>query len=77
MCDVKARAHGDMRQKLHAAAGVFMGKGAGFFLDGKGRAQPETVIAKSARPSVLENLKRPVPPRSPEKKPKQHEQEVR
>ena len=46
-------------------------------MDGKGRAQPETVIAKSARPSVLENLKRPVPPRSPEKKPKQHEQEVR
>ena len=46
-------------------------------MDGKGRAQPETVIAKSARPSVLESLKRPVPPRLPEKKPKQHEQEVR
>ena len=41
-------------------------------LDGKGRSQPESVIAKSARPSVLDSLKRPVPPRSPEKKPKQH-----
>ena len=43
-------------------------------LDGKGRSQPEAVIAKSARPSVLDSLKRPVPPRSPEKKPKQHEE---
>ena len=43
-------------------------------LDGKGRSQPESVIAKSARPSVLDSLKRPVPPRSPEKKPKQHEE---
>ena len=43
-------------------------------IDGKGRSAPETVIAKSARPSVLEGLKRPVPPRSPEKKPKQHEE---
>ena len=42
-------------------------------LDGRGRSQPESVIAKSARPSVLDSLKRPVPPRSPEKKPKQHE----
>ena len=42
-------------------------------IDGKGHAQPETVVAKSARPSVLDSLKRPVPPRSPEKKPKQHE----
>ena len=41
-------------------------------LDGRGRSQPESVIAKSARPSVLDSLKRPVPPRSPEKKPKQH-----
>ena len=46
-------------------------------LDGRGRSQPESVIAKSVRPSVLDSLKRPVPPRSPEKKPKQHEQEVR
>ncbi|MGF0007623.1 SNF2-related protein [Eubacteriales bacterium SGI.150] len=43
-------------------------------IDGKGHAQPETVVAKSARPSVLDSLKRPVPPRSPEKKPKQHEE---
>ena len=45
-------------------------------LDGGGRSQPESVIAKSARPSVLDSLKRPVPPpsRSPEKKPKQHEE---
>lgn len=43
-------------------------------LDGKGRSQPESVIAKSARPSVLDSLKRPVLPRSPEKKPKQHEE---
>ena len=43
-------------------------------LDGKGRSQPESVITKSARPSVLDSLKRPVPPRSPEKKPKQHEE---
>ena len=43
-------------------------------IDGKGRSAPETVIAKSARPSVLDSLKRPVPPRSPEKKPKQHEE---
>ena len=43
-------------------------------LDGRSRSQPEAVIAKSARPSVLDSLKRPVPPRSPEKKPKQHEE---
>ena len=46
-------------------------------MDGRGRPAPETVIAKSSRPSVLEGLKRPVSPRSPEKKPKHHEQEVR
>ena len=46
-------------------------------MDGKGPSAPETVVAKSARPSVLDSLKRPVPPRNPEKKPKQHEQEVR
>ena len=46
-------------------------------MDGRGRPAPETVLAKSSRPSVLEGLKRPVPPRSPEKKPKHHEQEVR
>ena len=31
-------------------------------------------IAKSTRPSVLDHLKRPVPPRSTDKKPKQHEE---
>ena len=46
-------------------------------MDGRGRPAPEAVLAKSGRPSVLEGLKRPVPPRSPEKKPKHHEQEVR
>ena len=45
-------------------------------MDGRGRPAPETMLAKSSRPSVLEGLKRPVP-RNPEKKPKHHEQEVR
>ena len=45
-------------------------------MDGRGRPAPETVIAKSSRPSVLEGLKRPVP-RNPDKKSKHHEQEVR
>ena len=40
----------------------------------KGHTAPETVMAKSARPSVLDSLKRPVPPRSTEKKPKQYEE---
>ena len=43
-------------------------------LDGRGRSQPESVIAKSSRHSVLDSLKRPVPPRNPDKKPKQHEE---
>ncbi len=43
-------------------------------LDGRGRSQPESVIAKSARPSVLEGLKRPVPPRNSDSKQKQHEE---
>ena len=46
-------------------------------MDGRGRPAPEAVLAKSGRPSVLEGLNRPVPPRCPEKKPKHHEQEVR
>ena len=46
-------------------------------MDGRGRPAQEAVLAKSSRPSVLEGLKRPVPPRNPEKKPKHHEQEVR
>ena len=40
----------------------------------KGHTAPETVMAKSARPSVLDSLKRPPQPRNPEKKPKQHEE---
>ena len=43
-------------------------------IDGKGQAHAEAVVAKSARPSVLDHLKRPVPPRSTDKKPKQHEE---
>ena len=46
-------------------------------IDGHKRPAPEAVVAKSSRPSVLEGLKRPVPPRSPDKKPKHHEQKVR
>ena len=45
-------------------------------MDGRSRPAPETMLAKSSRPSVLEGLKRPVP-HNPEKKPKHHEQEVR
>ena len=36
-------------------------------------AHTEAVVAKSTRTSVLDNLKRPVQPRSTDKKPKQHE----
>lgn len=43
-------------------------------IDGKGQAHTESVVAKSTRPSVLDNLKRPVQPRSTDKKPKQHEE---
>ena len=43
-------------------------------IDGKGPAHAEAVVAKSTRPSVLDSLKRPVPPRSTDKKPKQHEE---
>ena len=43
-------------------------------IDGKGQAHAEAVVAKSTRPSVLDNLKRPVQPRSTDKKPKQHEE---
>ena len=43
-------------------------------IDGKGRSSPETVVAKSARPSVLEGLRRPVPPRTADKKAKTHEE---
>ena len=43
-------------------------------IDGKGQAHDEAVVAKSTRPSVLNHLKRPVPSRSTDKKPKQHEE---
>lgn len=43
----------------------------------KGQSRPEAAIAKRERPSVLEGLKRPIPPRSMEKKPRQQEQEAR
>ena len=43
-------------------------------IDGKGPAHAEAVVAKSTRPSVLDSLKRPVLPRSTDKKPKQHEE---
>ena len=43
-------------------------------IDGKGPAHAEAVVAKSTRPSVLDHLKRPVPPHSTDRKPKQHEE---
>ena len=43
-------------------------------IDGKGQAHAEAVVAKSTRPSVLDNLKRPVQPHSTDKKTKQHEE---
>lgn len=43
-------------------------------IDGKGQAHAEDVVAKSTRTSVLDSLKRPVTPRSTDKKPKQHEE---
>ena len=46
-------------------------------MDSKGQSRPEAAIAKRERPSVLEGLKRPIPPRSMEKKPRQQEQEAR
>ena len=46
-------------------------------IDGRGRPPQATVMAKSARPSVLDGLRRPVPPRNPDKKSKHHEQEAR
>lgn len=46
-------------------------------IDGRVRPPQATVMAKSARPSVLDGLRRPVAPRNPDKKPKHHEQEAR
>ena len=44
---------------------------------GKQGRQASRPSAKQERPSVLESLKRPLPPRGAEKKPKHREQEVR
>ena len=41
----------------------------------RGAPPPEQSIAKSARPSVLEGLKRPIPPRQKPDKPKNDRQE--
>ena len=43
-------------------------------IDGKGQTHAEAVVAKSTRTSVLDSLKRPVTPRSTDKKSKQHEE---
>ena len=43
-------------------------------MDGKKRPPAQREIAKSARPSVLEGLKKQVPPRTTEKKHKSHEE---
>ena len=46
-------------------------------MDSRGQSRPEAAIAKRERPSVLAELKRPVPPRNLEKKHRQQEQEAR
>ena len=43
-------------------------------IDSKAPVQQETMIAKSTRPSVLEGLRRPMPPRTADKKPKTREE---
>ena len=43
-------------------------------IDGKGGGRREAVVAKNERPSVLEGLKRPLPPRTTELKTKRHEE---
>ena len=43
-------------------------------IDSKAPVQQETMIAKSTRPSVLEGLRRPIPPRTADKKSKTHEE---
>jgi hypothetical protein len=45
-----------------------------FNIYGQGQAYTESVVAKSTRPSVLDNLKRPVLTCSTDEKPKQHEE---
>lgn len=39
-------------------------------IDSKAPGQQETIVAKSTRPSVLEGLRRPMPPRAADKNPK-------
>ena len=46
-------------------------------LDGKGQPQPEQVMAKNARPSVLAELKAAVPDRTPRPKTREKEAETR
>ena len=43
-------------------------------IDSKAPGQQETIVAKSTRPSVLEGLRRPMPPRAADKKSKTHEE---
>lgn len=45
-------------------------------LDAGGQSEPEPVIAKSSRPSILSRLKS-APPQSKNPKPKKHHEEVR
>ena len=44
------------------------------YLDNKAPGPQETIVAKSTRPSVLEGLRRPMPPRAADKKSKTHEE---
>ena len=43
-------------------------------IDSKAPGPQETIVAKSTRPSVLEGLRRPMPPRAADKKSKTHEE---
>ena len=43
-------------------------------IDSKAPGQQETIVAKNTRPSVLEGLRRPMPPRAADKKSKSHEE---
>ena len=43
-------------------------------IDSKAPSSQETIVAKSTRPSVLEGLRRPMPPRAADKKSKTHEE---
>ena len=43
-------------------------------IDSKAPGLQETIVAKSTRPSVLEGLRRPMPPRAADKKSKTHEE---